>query len=84
VVRDQCPAITPDGYLGKDISEPFDKIIPVLLILENLLPLNASANNVVQGAGGVHTCFSWHDGYYTIPAPVSPTPAAPNGHNWSR
>jgi hypothetical protein len=42
-------------------SPPFQKIVPVIVIVKYLSALYAPDNNVMQGAGRVYAGFSWHD-----------------------
>ena len=56
----KCPRIT--GCIGfrKYFSQTSDKIIPVIVIPENIASFNASYHNVVKGACSVYPCFSGH------------------------
>jgi hypothetical protein len=52
-------------HSSQDISQPSNKIIAVFVIPENLFPLNAPTNDVVQGAWRVYSCFSRHNYHFT-------------------
>ena len=57
---DECPCETKYLRLGNSIAQTFNEIITVLIILEYPPPLNPSNNDVMQGAGSIDACFTWH------------------------
>jgi len=46
--------------LGDDITQAFNKIIPVLIIGEYPPTLDSTNNNMMQGSGSIDACFAWH------------------------
>jgi hypothetical protein len=61
MVWHQSPGKTWRTGLGQNNSQPFQKIVPVIVIVKYLSALYAPDNNVMQGAGRVYAGFSWHD-----------------------
>jgi hypothetical protein len=61
VIRKQDPGIAGSGGLGKNVSQPIHKSIPILVILEDSLALDPSHNDVMQGGGSVDTRLTRHE-----------------------
>ena len=60
VIRKQDPGIAGSGGLGKNVSQPIYKSIPILVILEDSSALDPSHNDVMQSTGSVDTGSSGH------------------------
>jgi len=59
VIGDERPSKTKGFRLGDDITQAFNKIIPVLIIGEYPPTLNSTNNNMMQGSGSIDACFAW-------------------------
>ena len=60
MVGEQRPAVAGSGGLGKDPSQPIKEVLPVGIVLEDLPPLDASDQHMVQRPWGVDPGLSWH------------------------
>ena len=60
MIGDERPSKTKGLRLGDDITQPFNKIIPVLIIGEYPPTLDSTNNNMMQGSGSIDARFAWH------------------------
>ena len=60
MVGNQSPGIAVGRCLDQDGAQPGDEIIPVRIIGKYGAALNATADDVVQGAGRVYAGLSGH------------------------
>jgi hypothetical protein len=60
VVGHERPRKAGRSRLLKESRQPFKKILPVLVILENSSSFYPSDDNMVQGTGGVNASSPWH------------------------
>jgi hypothetical protein len=61
MVRHQRSGETKGFRLDDDLTQPFNEIIPVLIIPEYSPALDSAYDYVMQGAGGINACFAWHN-----------------------
>jgi hypothetical protein len=60
MIGKECPCQTTRLRLDENITKPFNKIVPVLVIGEYSATLNSTDNNMVQGSRGINAGFAWH------------------------
>ena len=59
-IGDECSSETKGFHLGDNITQPFNKIIPVLIIAEYTSALDSTNNDMMQGSRSIDACFAWH------------------------
>ena len=62
MVRDKGPGKTSGRGLEKDIPKPDEEAVAVLVVEEDLSPLDTATDDVVQRARSVYACLSRHVG----------------------
>lgn len=60
VIREQHPTIAGSTGLRKNASHPIDKLISILVILEDFSALDPSYNDVMQSTGSVNAGLAGH------------------------
>jgi hypothetical protein len=55
MVWDQCPGIAGGVRLGHDLTQPFQKVIPVMIVQENGSSCDSSTDDMVQSTGCVYS-----------------------------
>nr|WP_244086122.1 hypothetical protein [Desulforhabdus sp. TSK] len=60
VVGNECPGKTACGGFRQNCSKPFDKMIPVGIIKEDLPPLDPTAYDVLQCSRYINASLSCH------------------------
>ena len=60
VIGYQRPTNGKGFRLGDDITQTFDKIIPVLIIGKDTTVLDTANDDMMQGAGSINSGFAWH------------------------
>ena len=60
MVWNQRPSVTGRGSFRKDMAELIDKGFSIDIILENISVLDSSANDMMQGSGGVYAGLARH------------------------
>jgi hypothetical protein len=63
MIGDERPSKTIGLRPGDDITQAFNKIIPVLIIGEYSPTLDSTNNNMMQGSGSIDACFAWHKSF---------------------
>ena len=58
----QGPGVTSGRGLRKDLPETRKEIITVIIVPENLLPLNPPGNDMMKGSGRIDAGLSEHEG----------------------
>jgi len=65
MVGNQGPGKTRCAGFTQNRSESFNKLVLVPAVPKNLAAFDSSENDVMQCAGGINACISWHK--YSIP-----------------
>jgi hypothetical protein len=60
MVWNQRPSVTGRGSFCKDMTELINKGFSIDIILKNISSLDSSANNMMQGSGGVYAGLAGH------------------------
>jgi hypothetical protein len=81
----QRPAKTKGFRLADELTQPFNEIIPVLIISENSTALDSGYDYMMQGIESIHACLAWpnalssssgqlFESYYFMGVPKFPPP----------
>lgn len=68
---DQRPGKAAGSRLRHQVAQPFDKIIPVLIIKKDLSPLDAPGDDMMRRARCVYSGASRHAGVISEPLSLS-------------
>jgi len=60
VVRNQGPRKAGRTGFNQNSTQPFQKVVPVLIVIEYLSTFNTPDNNMMQRSRSVYAGFSWH------------------------
>ena len=60
MVWDYRPGKTGRSCLHKNTAKSFNKLVPVRIIFENLLPFDAPGNDVMKSPWCIDSRFAWH------------------------
>jgi hypothetical protein len=59
----QRPGVTKRFTVADNPGQALDEIIAIIVIEKKLSPFYPPADDMVQGAGRIDSCFSWHFDY---------------------
>jgi hypothetical protein len=63
MIRNERPGEAGSGSIKQNTAEPFQEIVPVLVITENAFSFNPSADDMMKGTGRIDADagLAWHD-----------------------
>jgi hypothetical protein len=61
MIGNKSPGKTGSGGVAQDGPEPINEIILIMIVAKDTLPFYSPTNDVVQSAGCVYACFTWHN-----------------------
>jgi hypothetical protein len=67
MIGDQRPGVTKRFTVADNPGQALDEIIAIIVIKKKLPPFYPPADDMVQGAGRIDSCFSWHFDYISSP-----------------
>ena len=60
MVWNERPGKARGGGVEKNRAQPRQEVVAIGIVPKNLFPLNPSADDMVERAGRIDSCFTWH------------------------